>query len=369
VQCLNANPTVYNNSYYNGVYSSTQNVTNKSGSQSTITFQDLTINFNNTGDNNNIDLEFIDDVSAGSETANLSGNHIQVHIESGVSTATQVKAALDANLTIASNVTTLITGSGSNPQVAAGPTSFAGGTNPGTKWAGYFEGDVNITGNLSFGGSLSLGRLSAFGSYTPINGGGNPGSVHTLISSINVAPNTNTANYDTIGVNTASLINIGANSVNTSGPLGIGIVALGLPAVVETHSGSSTDFLGASLFALNFSGTSTGGTIDTAYGGRWLAIPNGITTVNKYYGMWAQLPFGDIATDQKGLYVQDFKYNSIEGELNVDDGVRLSTSGSQPTCDASQRGKMWNIEGGAGVADLFQVCQKDASDVYAWVNH
>jgi hypothetical protein len=47
--------------------------------------------------------------------------------------------------------------------------------------------------------------------------------------------------------------------------------------------------------------------------------------------------------------------------------VALADPGSKPACDASQRGKIWYDEGGAGVADSAEICGKDASDVYAWV--
>lgn len=43
------------------------------------------------------------------------------------------------------------------------------------------------------------------------------------------------------------------------------------------------------------------------------------------------------------------------------------TGASKPTCDSTIRGQHWTIPGGAGVADIFQVCLKDASDIYAWV--
>jgi hypothetical protein len=59
----------------------------------------------------------------------------------------------------------------------------------------------------------------------------------------------------------------------------------------------------------------------------------------------------------------------IAGSANVSGGVQLSTSGAQPTCDSSHRGLMWNIEGGVGVADIFQVCQKNAGDLYVWATH
>jgi hypothetical protein len=59
------------------------------------------------------------------------------------------------------------------------------------------------------------------------------------------------------------------------------------------------------------------------------------------------------------IYTGDFTPN----------GFRLGTSGAQPTCDAAHRGLTWNVEGGAGVADILQVCQKTVADTYLWVTH
>ena len=191
-------------------------------------------------------------------------------------------------------------------------------TGPGTnKWAGYFEGDVNITGSLTFGGALSIGKLNAFHTQNVVDGGGNPSSVHMLVSNM-VAPASSTiANADTLGVNTAALIQINNGATITSGPLSIGLAGLALPAVVETHTGSTIDYIGGAAFALNFSGTSTGGTLDQGYGGMFVPIPNGITTVNRWYGVWSRSPFGTIATDNWGIYAEDTEKNYFEGAVKI----------------------------------------------------
>lgn len=197
-------------------------------------------------------------------------------------------------------------------------SSTQGITGAGTnKYAGFFDGDVNITGALTFGGALSIGQLNAFATATVIDGGGNPSSVHGLISQMNVPASSTIANADTLGVNTAALIGIGANSTVTSGALGIGLVGLALPAVIETHTGSSVDFIGGAAFALNFSGTSTGGTLGQGYGGMFVPIPNGITTINRWYGMWSRSPFGSLATDNWGVYSEDCEKNYFEGSVIV----------------------------------------------------
>jgi hypothetical protein len=42
------------------------------------------------------------------------------------------------------------------------------------------------------------------------------------------------------------------------------------------------------------------------------------------------------------------------------------TTGAEPTCDATLRGQINEVQGGAGVADTLKVCSKNSSDTYAW---
>lgn len=48
------------------------------------------------------------------------------------------------------------------------------------------------------------------------------------------------------------------------------------------------------------------------------------------------------------------------------DGWKLSSPNAKPTCDSTTRGRVYRVEGGAGVADTFEVCAKDTGDAYAW---
>jgi hypothetical protein len=51
-----------------------------------------------------------------------------------------------------------------------------------------------------------------------------------------------------------------------------------------------------------------------------------------------------------------------------DTQIQTSVSGSRPTCDVNKRGMLWNLDGGSGVADTLQICQKDAAGSYSWVS-
>ena len=64
------------------------------------------------------------------------------------------------------------------------------------------------------------------------------------------------------------------------------------------------------------------------------------------------------------------QFNSLYvGKTVATSGLELSTSGAQPTCVVGIRGLQWIIQGGAGVADIYQICEKNAADAYVWVSH
>jgi len=302
VQCFSANPTVtLNKGTVFGVNVTMDNVTNYAGVQASIVVQDITYEFNTAGSfNNTYQIEYLDDTTAGSETVTIAGLLISVHMESGVSTATQIAAAATGNPTFAGAVTTTITGTGSNTQVAAGAANFTGGIDAGRKVAGNFDGDVSIDGSLSFTGGLSIGSLSAFGTLAMTSGTGNPVSIHTLITSPTVAANATLTNADLLGVNTAMLLNVGANATVTTGFLGL--QALGLPAVVSMGSGSTIDHVGGATFAISLDPGAAGGTIAEGDLCSALAIPNGATTVTALRGYFFDLPFGSVGTTHWGLY-------------------------------------------------------------------
>ncbi len=53
-------------------------------------------------------------------------------------------------------------------------------------------------------------------------------------------------------------------------------------------------------------------------------------------------------------------------KLEINGGVALNTTTSQPACSATTRGTFWVTQGGGGVKDNVEVCAKDASNNYAW---
>lgn len=322
-QGLNINPTITSARYAAGLNVVMDNVTPYAGVQSVLVEQDLTFTFTNVGDNNNYTLEYTSGGTAGSEVVTILGQAITIQIDSGVSTATQIKAAADGS-PMASAITTTISGVGSNTQTTFGPDNFINGENPGNIKAAYLDGDVEITGGLTFGGALSIGQLNAFQSQAMVDGGGQPASIHSLITSPTVAANVTLTSADTIAVNTAALINIGANAV--VGTSFIGVAALGLPAVLTMDTGSTLDRCYGALFALSLDAGAGGGTVDEVGLCKSVAIPNGVTTVNNLYGYLFDLPFGDPGTTTWGFYDRPGKHNYFAGDLLIG-----GTAGSDDT--------------------------------------
>lgn len=66
---------------------------------------------------------------------------------------------------------------------------------------------------------------------------------------------------------------------------------------------------------------------------------------------------------QAGFHLTD----ELGGTYKIGAGI-MWASGTKPACAAGIRGTVYYVAGGAGVLDTFEVCRKDASDVYAWLS-
>jgi hypothetical protein len=321
---IRVNPTISEGNYVAGLDVSMDNVTAYAGLQSSLTEQDLTFEFNAVGDNDNYTLEYTAGATAGAEVVSILGTDITVQIEDGVSTATQIKNAVDAIPQLVAAITTTISGVGSNTQDIFGPVNFSGGENPGQILAANLDGNVTISGSLSFGGALSIGKLSAFASQAVVTGSGNPETIHGLITNPTVAASANLTLADTIGINTAMLLTVGDNATVTTGF--VGISALALPAVVTMGTGSTVDRITGGTFALSLDAGAGGGTIGNLELCRSVAIPNGSTAVTRLVGYKMDLPFGDPGTTSWGFYESPGINNYFAGNLLIG-----GTAGSDDT--------------------------------------
>lgn len=97
------------------------------GSAATLTDNGITYTANEFSDEgNNITVALIDGGTAGSEAVSVSGTDISVQIQDGVSTRTQVKAAIDAS-SEASELISVSVSSGGTAATLMAATNLAGG--------------------------------------------------------------------------------------------------------------------------------------------------------------------------------------------------------------------------------------------------
>ena len=89
------------------------------GVAASIIMQDLTYTAGEAMEcGNNVSIGYVSGATAGSEYVTIAGQAITVHIADGVSTANQVKTAIEANPTSNALVVVTVTGIGTNPQYA-----------------------------------------------------------------------------------------------------------------------------------------------------------------------------------------------------------------------------------------------------------
>ena len=213
-------------------------------------------------------------------------------------------------------------------------------------------GDCSITGDLQVSGSFAFsGVLNLFSPYTLISNAspGQVGSLFSFVSGPTCAANSTLTNADFLGVNTASLIDIGDNSNVTT--FLTGISALGLPAVAKIGAGATVDRVAGATFALSLDAASgAGGVINSVHLGQALAIPNGITQVDRIVGWFADLPFGAVGTLQYGLYATSaFGLNWVGGKFKIGGGDTPTTA------DCALE-----VSGGAIVLPLMDTITRDA---------
>lgn len=96
--------------------------------------QDLTYTAVATTDAGNlITIEYVAGGTAGAEVVTVTGNAISVSMETGVSTATQIRTAINAKAAAIALIVCTVSGTGSTAQVAAAATPLAGGATGGAR--------------------------------------------------------------------------------------------------------------------------------------------------------------------------------------------------------------------------------------------
>ena len=116
--------------------------------------------------------------------------------------------------------------------------------------------------------------------------------------------------------------------------------------------------------------------------GTYFAVLNAAGSLNEaVFGVGVQMASGRTlawsstteAAATKDLSLSRASANTLQvgdGSANSNGTIlaRIHTwsNGTEGTCDATLRGQVVMVQGGAGVADTFRICRKDATDTYLW---
>lgn len=362
--------------------------------------------------------------AASSMPSNFKGLNVQPNISAGATFTSGIGAFVSAN--IASGVTindwtdfqsspdidasiSLYNGLNINPQGSGNHTSINGITF-GANLSGDNTGVTGIQVNGAIGDDVT--------NYTGMSISPSATGTVTNVLGINVDNSLLTSPNQKSGITiNDGRLQVGSNyntSVLSAGLGGIGVqnllggtftVANGSPvtgggAMIGNNLAIVTDFqddmpIDLTGGLIGFTGVGFVGqtqiaagktvhTMNMALGGGGVPATSGGGTLN-YANMFTAAGFLnqggtiDVDTEMRGFFAHSNLCSMSSGEcfgIKVDGtaqaqfayGVELATSAAQPACSATNRGQLWVIQGGAGVSDQYEICQKDSADVYSWLD-
>jgi len=271
----------------------------------------------------------------------------------------------------------------SGPQtISSGDLSVGSGNISLSQTTPAGTGVINLGGNRFMHACCSATNYNTFvgayaGSLTS-TGGYNTATGSDALH-VNGVGNWNTANgADALFQNTAGAFNTASGGdalyYNTDG---VGNTAIGYYALAHNCNGVSSGCAGHQNTAVGYAAgmssdpananvTGTDNTFLGAYSGPGTSTPLHNATA---IGHRAQVSVSNalvLGGTGSNLVSVGIGTATPSRELEVNGGVRLNTTKAKPACDSTTRGTIWITLGGAGVADLVEVCTKDQTEAYLW---
>lgn len=182
--------------------------------------------------------------------------------------------------------------------------------------------------------------------------------------------------------NISTVSGITARDLTTTAASGANAINIASGAHFTFDNGAGAYYLfknGNYLTANGFSGITTGGTfiadgdIGTAlrFTGRTNTIVLRGTPTDGATAVAARSESANTLTTA-GAQIHCFRTGTSGADqacIDKDGMLRfgVANTAAAPTCDATQRGKLWIVNGGTGVTDTVTLCLKAAADTYSWV--
>ncbi len=231
-----------------------------------------------------------------------------------------------------------------------------------------------VVGNLFFLSSAPAGQnlyaCTSTNVFTLLSGGGGGGGTATIEANGTVVGSRSTQNF---------IPGLGVLDVLTDTGTQINIQQSADNAVVQTRA---TDQAGTNLLCASASGSATAytcamsSTLQVYTSGmllRWIpdVTGTGAATLNIDTLGAKSIKLADGATDPTSADIltgSEYQvwYDGANFRLAIPPVIVGFAGTTQPACNASQRGRIWQTFGATGVKDSVTVCAKDAGDVFAW---
>lgn len=268
---------------------------------------------------NAITIEYQDTATAGAETVAVAGNAILVGIQSGVSTATQVKAAIDGSAAAIALVSATITGTAGNPQatVAANLANGAGGYSQ----ARFISEALSGTPDTVESQQIRTDRLSSGQIVTGLTVGGELGfevAKETLINDMMESAMYNTFQASTPVVESLTIDTTAKTITRATGSFVTEGIVVG--DFIYPQGGANTEnntpviVLNVTALVITYQGPAT--MVDGTVTGYQLADKLGIGTTKKSFSM--EKAFLDLTTkaiNYAGMIVSDMSLDFTFGQL------------------------------------------------------
>jgi hypothetical protein len=271
------------------------------------------------------------------------------------------------NLTLAAVVALLACSLPARAQVAIGrygrfvPQAAGTRAKPGyvNLWQSVSDGFWYSTDSSNVTTALTTSGIVSVTADSPLSGAGTSGSHLTCSTcmTLNGLPTDNTYAFGDATHRLASLGVIGLLS-GASGMTLTSAATSGAAFTIETSSTATNGLVISSGGVPHLTIDRAGGNIQFGVDGAGLLTPGGGVAVGVINGFGVEL----LNARPKEASIYSMGAPSLPWLY----GIFGAAVGSQPSCDSTTRGGTMTVFGGAGVADLFQVCMKNVAGSYSW---
>jgi len=195
--------------------------------------------------------------------------------------------------------------------------------------------------------------------------GGGTGRINGVVSTSDPTTNSSAGNFYSRSTTNSAVHIQNENTLVTLNMTNSGATTIGANILAEASRGTlvtrTQSQTGDTLFSwLAHGRTTTGWSTGYAAGMNVVTTENTTDITNGADIFFSTTGNGGTAPVERLRITQN-------GLAKFKNGTTIDTSAAQPACSVEYRGTWWVIQGGAGIADVLNICLKDAADVYNWV--